>query len=287
MPGGPPRRSQGSLTCSKCVSPCPRHSLQEGIWWLQRDTVGGEYQACGTRAGEVCGTSAWAPRRGAARPWLGAVPPASEKPSVPTAPSRRLLATPQPTPLPRKGLSWGSPGAPQLLSSQGGIPALSAVPEPGLSAPPLHPRPPSARPDPSPSMAHRPSVQWTGEQAWGLSGWAAPWPPGSAQTPQLHPTGPAPHSRPRLHSPVGPWAPQPDPPWQRPGSWACPSSPWGPLPASGLGLGPSLTPGWLGSRSRPPGLTTRSAFPSLLSPRPPCPTLAFTHEGPAGGRAWS
>lgn len=106
------------------------------------------------------------------------------------------------------------------------------------------------------------------------------------QAPQLRLTCPVPHSCPRLCSPVGLRA---DPPWQRPGSWARRSSPWGPLPASSLGARPSLTPGWLGSRSRPPGLSTWSAFPCLLSPRPPCPTLASKYEGPAGagpGAQW-
>lgn len=68
---------------------------------------------------------------------------------------------------------------------------------------------------------------------------------------------------------------------------ACYSSPLGPLPAGSLGQAP---PSHLAASAAAPthlASPLRSAFPSPLLPWPPCPTLAFTHEGTGRGWAWS
>lgn len=60
----------------------------------------------------------------------------------------------------------------------------------------------------------------------------------------------------------------------------------GPLPNGGSGLGPSLTPGWLGSCPCPLRLTTELSFSiSAISVATLPLTLAFMHEGPWWGWA--
>ena len=131
VPGGPLRRNQGKLTCSEGVSPCPRHSLQERVWGLERDTVSREDQACGTRAGGVCWTRAWALRPGVAL--AGGSPLHYEGNPLSVRPHSTYQEAPSTTPAPRKGLFWGSRRASQLLSGQGGIPAPPTALTPGLS----------------------------------------------------------------------------------------------------------------------------------------------------------
>lgn len=189
MPRGPLRSSQGLLTCSKCVAPCPRHPLQEGIRGLEYDTVGRDDQACGTREGKVCWTRAWALRPvvslAGGRPLHCQKNPFSLYPQVL---GRKLLA---PSLHPGRGCSEVYPG------SHNGQPRWDSNPvycsKPWAPTPTFRPQPPSSRPDPGqgplPSTVHGSSLQQTGEQARGPRGGAALQPQVAAQTPRLRPTG--------------------------------------------------------------------------------------------------
>lgn len=99
-----------------------------------------------------------------------------------------------------------------------------------------------------------------------------------------HP-GPAPHSHPRLHSPMGPKSPWPNPPWRRLGSRDCQGLllvTLGPAPRWQLGPGP-IPHTWLARQPLPPTRPRHSGqLFHLCSPWPPCPTRLLRMRGPAG-----